>query len=621
MYRGYILIDVTRGLRESDIQEGGNVEMLNVLKNTLSQVDAHRLQTIYEPTVVGVPLQDARIGMCVMPDGEIRSYGFVEKTAPWGYVENEPGVLAYVSSRNCGLDWKLFYTHSNHVMSSCVQSPLSGKFIRVIVHHEDEDEHGVYVRISETGPDDENYREIKITDEIYGDYMLPMFLKKRNRWICPITRDVPVNRKNPTVLYSDDDGESWNIVHLKSAPNHEVKWPHKSTRWQNSGCEPSVTELEDGTLMLIARTSLDYLYVYYSYDGGENWTDGELSDFHSTLTTPGFLKLSDGRILLFWNNTRPMAERDHRSAFPPVEDRVINGWSEDAFTNRDACHVAISEDDGRTWTGFRELFLNELRNKADFRAYGGMISSADKSVQQFQALELPYNKVLVQLGQHEAARKTVIFDLNWLYEKERHEDWQLGLKNLSTHMFVKSVSGSYVNKGFAGHCSWNRTCGALLVPDPDGTCGEVLQICRVKDERMVSDLQGAVWNFPSADQGDIKIQIRVAGSGVKINMCDHWINPTDEYVDIYSSFTWEITGEMLQRDVWHELVISFDTESGIAKLQIEDMVGLKGEQSFTKMQKIKNAAPHGLSYLHIQTLAEETDFKGTYIRKLDYQGK
>lgn len=578
------------------------------MTNGLNKTDEHRLKKIFEPQIVGVPAEDARRNICVMPDGEIRSYGLADKAKIFS---QEDGRRVYLSSKNCGLDWRLCYAKSNHVMGACVQSPLSGKFLAIVSYSEDKK--GTFARISMDGPEDEFYREVKICDIPMVDIFQPIFLKKWNRWACTAHIRKPGGIYHPMVMLSDDDGESWRVASLASTPYHEVKWPHQGMRWQNNGAEPSLIELSNGMIMLLARTSLDFLYQYFSADGGETWTEGECSKFHCTLTTPFLLKLSDGRILLFWNNSRPLAEMDQRKAFPSLGENYLQGKMEDVFTNRDVCHVAISEDDGKTWIGCRELMLSVIRNNSDFRSIGGMFSSADKSVHQFQAIELPYNKVLVELGQHEVSRKTVIFDVDWLYEKERHEDWQQGLKNLSTHMFVKSVSGCFMNKGMVGHCAWNRINGALLLPDPDGNGREVLQICRVRDERLVSDKQGAVWNFPTSNKGEVKLQVQVSGNGIRVNICDHWINPTDEYVGVYSACCFEIDGQMIEKDMWHEITICFDTEKECAELRCGEKI--LGIRQFT------NAMPLGISYLHMQTLAEDTDYKGTYIRRMDFMGK
>lgn len=53
----------------------------------------------------------------------------------------------------------------------------------------------------------------------------------------------------------------------------------------------------------------------------------------------------------------------------------------------------------------RELALNGVRNAADFRVKGGSKSSIDKSVHQFQALELSFGKILVSYGQNAIARR------------------------------------------------------------------------------------------------------------------------------------------------------------------------------------------------------------------------
>lgn len=50
-------------------------------------------------------------------------------------------------------------------------------------------------------------------------------------------------------------------------------------------------------------------------------------------------RLEDGRLLFFWCNTTPLPEME-----------TANGVWDDVFTNRDVTHVAISEDDGKTWT-------------------------------------------------------------------------------------------------------------------------------------------------------------------------------------------------------------------------------------------------------------------------------
>ena len=565
---------------------------LDEITSRLSEEDKSRLKSITSPIVVATPLEDARRNICVMPDGEIRSY-----------YKNK----AYLSSKNGGLDWSYNKGGEDHSMGPAVYLPQSKRFVTVKLVND-----VCYCYISEKGPSDTNPKKVVICSEPIYDSFQPLVLANGRILVSGHMREfVGYVNFYPTVMYSDDQGESWTVKKLPCTPRHQAIWPHKGVRWQNNGAEPHLCQLPDGRICLIARTSLDYFYVYYSSDMGETWTDGEQSMFNGTLTTPYFLTLSDGRSLLFWNNTRPLPELDHKTQWPPVNEMVFEGLRKDVFTNRDACHVAITSD-GKKWLGFRELALNEHRNASDFRTKYGRQETNDKSVHQFQAIELPYGKVMVCYGQHEACRRIAIFDVNWLYEKSRVEDWQMGMKNISTHLFVTSLSGSMIEKGFAGHCAWNRTDGALLVPDPDLVGGEALQIARVIDKRLFSDLQGVVWNFPTADKGEIIMTTRIDGSGVKVCLLDHWINPSDEYVSHYAVSEFVLKSCDLNKNKWNDIKICFD---------VNDVVEVFVDDKLLFKVPIKNLPKHGVSYLHLQTLATETDYQGTLIKKLEYNSK
>ena len=589
---------------------GGYMWYLEKMKALLSEGDLRRLKDIYEPTVVGVQLEDSRKSICVMPDGEIRTYGYVDQSVIAGEnVFYDPGaVRCYLSSRNCGLDWSFRYCDSG-VMGASARIPWSGRYVTVF-SRPDHPVSGTFVHISEIGPDDLSPREYKLCDRVYGDAFQPMAFEDCHRIITTAQYiDPETYNYTPAVFISDDDGESFKIIHLKSTPRHEVKYPDQGPRWNNNGSESTVCKLPDGRLMILARTSLDCLYAYYSSDNGDTWTEGEPSRFHLTNTTPFLLNLSDGRTVLFWNNTRPLAIPDLNKETVPVHKAVFEGRGEFAFTNRDANHAAITSD-GESWTGFREMFLNEIRNCADYRVKGGIMSSRDKSSHQFQAIELPYNKVLVAFGQHFIARRMMIFDLDWLYKNENHEDFQIGLKHMTTHMFVKSYSGSYTNKGYAGHCAFNRTDGALLVPDPDYTGAEALQICRVHDKRLLSELQGAVWNFPAAHEGEIRIRLRVVGEGINVRLCDYHMNAGDPHAGYWSNAEFRLDASVLPRNKWCEVRIVYDTSKNICVYNEEELLF---ECEF------KRPTVNGLSYLHLQTAADSEDFEGTLIGRLDFK--
>lgn len=578
---------------------------LKEMKNNLTTEDEALLKSIYEPQVITIPPSDACRNMCVTTDGEIRIYGAANKVEP-----EDVGTTVYISSKDCGLSWK---THiMEHGVLGC--AGYNPQTVRYISTHPNEyrpernkiiDKAGTWAILSDEGYDSTKYRLVQLSERHIHILRPPIFLESCNRWIIVGEYTYPdYSDKTVVVFYSDDDGESWTEKELlPSAPKFEIKPPHKNTRWQQYSAEPTIAELSGGELVMLVRTSRDYYYTYRSDDKGESWSGPEASQFHGTITMPVLQKLSDGRIVFFWCNTQPLPELDQETVFPPLSVHEKSGVWEDVFTNRDANHLAITEDDMESWIGFRELFLNTIRNNADFRSIGG-VNSRDKSVHQAQILELPFNKLLIHFGQNSVSRKVVILDIDWLYEKERFENFRFGLGNVSTQMYIKSNLGGY--RGFSGHCAYNRTNGALLVPDPSGNFREVLQVARTEDPRLVYKKQGVVWNFPASPKGRVEIELSVLESGVRISLTDRWYNPCDDTVGLEAHISFEVKDKC----DWTTFAIEYNSKTEMAKIFV-------GDKEYDRL--FKATAPNGLCYLHIQTLAEKEDFNGTLIKSFKKQ--
>lgn len=581
-------------------------ELLHRMESLLSEADRRELGRIHAPTVVAVPPMDTRCSICVMPNGEIRIYGVRDKRAFDDF--SHP---VYLASRDCGLSFKQYVPEGITASSG---TPLSnGTYLSVVSAARTETglpsaglgaEKGLFAVISH-GPDDRNFRVIPIDCVDANNMYLPTELSC-GRILCP-AQTVIDGVTHPVVLRSDDMGESWSRTILAACPRHECKWPHKGLRWQNHACEPTLTELSDGSIYLLARTSLDRFYEYVSRDGGESWTEPRESVFHGTLTSPQLLRLSDGRHLCFFNNTQPLPELDHTLQRPALYPGEIDGEDgEDVFTNRDANHAAISEDDGRTWKGFREIALNLIRNDADYRVKGVPFDSRDKSVHQFQAIELPMHRVLLSYGQNAIARRAVIFDVDWLYERSRREDFRCGLGNVSTQVYLKSVPGNF---RVAGHCSWNRTNGAVLMPDPAENFEEAVFLSRLRDPRLFSETQGLVWNFPAAKRGEVRLRLAVAGGPLRLSLTDRWFNPVDETLPYYAELSFEIPKSMLPAAGYGTLTVGFDLERKTAEISVDETrlfsLPLRGE------------AENGLSYLVLQSPYFGEDLEGGYVKSLE----
>lgn len=554
------------------------------------------LGRVSAPVVVATPPTSAVRDLCVTADGEIRHYG-------WKTVDGCRRRV-FLASRD-GANWALRLAAEGDV-GPMVKSPYGDGWL----YWRDGADGFLECVRSKIGPGDVAPSVVRYPWKRQELRQL-LALKGRRRWVAAFS-DVRCENGacyRAALMLSDDDGETWRRVEVAPVPGVEPLAPgDKRPHWFNDGCEPTVAELRDGTLLMAVRTSGPHVAFYRSSDGGETWGEGTPDPaFWQANTMPYLFRLKDGRLLFVWNNTQMLPTRD-ASEYPELDGATLAGTWESVFTNRDALHAAISEDDGRTWRGFREIVLNPIRNAADFRQRGNLpFEEIDKSVHQTQALELPDGKVLLAYGQNVVSRRMVVFDPDWLCETSRKEDFRHGFENVSNHLYVKSLTGGW--KGFAGHCAWNRVPGALLVRDPETdaqTRREVLQLARIRDPRLVSDRQGVVWNFPAARRGRVTLDCRVVGAGFRLTLADHWINPCDETNPARSPFSRVLDDPALRAAGWHAVTVAWDCAAGTAVLSIDGRT--------VATEALASVPPFGLSYLHLQTLAEETDGAGTLFR-------
>lgn len=571
------------------------MDQIKLIRSRMTDEDARLLSDIYEPTVVAVPDADPWHKLTLTRDGRIRFYGNYRQKS----VFDTDCERCYIESSDGGLSWKRHIDDKKRLGSS-VYVDFLDKYLSVVT------EGNFTYAILGSDPDDTEYERILIAEGEYIEPRTPFIMKSLNRILVIIherRRELHPTAFFP-VLLASDDGRNWSVTHLDAAPFYPRRAPGEGIRWQQNNRENTIEELSDGRLMMMSRTATDYHCVSYSDDGGESWSSPAPSTFHSTGTMPLLKRLSDGRLLFLWCNTRPMPEL-------PEADGV---W-EDVFTNRDANHAAISEDDGKSWIGMREMALNPLRCHADFRSHGGPEDGRDKSVHQFEALELPFGKLLVAYGQHKVCRKMVIFDIKWLYETERHENFLHGLESISTQLYVKSILGGCKGKAhnpndYAGHCAYNRTNGALLIPSTENDGHEVLHIRRGDDPRLVSNVCGAVWNFPASRRGTLTVRARVDGEPLRISILDQWMNPCDPTVSKMAFASFKATSAMTENG-FTELTVRFDCDLSSAELYVGD--------SLVESLPLIGDMPNGISYLHLQSAAEYPDPKGALVSHISFK--
>ena len=580
------------------------MDQLSAIESLMTEGEKRRLQKIWAPRVVAHSPSNAGMDLCVMPDGEIRHYG------------KQDGERIYIASRDGGLSWKTCDVEDMSALCAAVRLPDGrwlqsywvegeGGFQGCEMPAPPPDATGWQAVLSEEGPGGAA-RWVKISDDNIRCPRTPVTLSTGRVLIA--ANDCASFPMSVIVARTDDGGLTWRTAKLEGAPPHEISWPHQGVRWQNGSCEPTIIERRDGSLLLIARTSQDVHYSYESFDGGETWTPPRPTSLHGTLTMPTLLRLSSGAMLMFFCNTQPLPEANMEAVWPPLRQSEKEGRGEDVFTNRDANHAAISFDDGKTWRGFRELMLNPIRNAADFRTFGGSDEVLDKSVHQFQAVELPFGKVLLSYGQHATCRRLLIFDWQWLLETRRDEDLSLGLVNLSTQVYYKSVSGNRRTR--SGHCAWNRASGAILVPDPAGNYEEALYLQANPDPRLVTPLQGAVWNFPAARRGEARVCLRPGGEGLTLTLADRWFNPSDAYAGAFSPFQVTLYACQCPENAWSECRMIWDEVYCDVLLNDKPLVRLKAHCE----------APNGLCYLMLQSAQRPGMGSGSYIKRLAMKG-
>ena len=271
----------------------------------------------------------------------------------------------------------------------------------------------------------------------------------------------------------------------------------------------------------------------------------------------------------------------------------------------------MNDDGGKTFKGYREILLNSVRNNADFRYVGGHFAKGDKSIHQFQAIELPYGKVLIAVGQNAISRRLLIMDLRYLYETERKEDFIDGLCRVSSHLYLKSYSSaSGVEPN--GHCQWNRFPGVVMMPDPtwDGKIGtphrEVVLIRKTADDRLYNSIGGITWNFPMSRKGEVSACVLLTEKRLRFTLSDRWFNSCDEFAGSLSPFTFEVDTEDISTK-FVTITLRYDVDAGRTEVY--------ADEKFLFFVDMSRNVPTGISYLLLQCAADG-DSKGAYIREL-----
>ncbi len=135
------------------------------------------------------------------------------------------------------------------------------------------------------------------------------------------------------VYYSDDGGDTW----CRSEGEMAVKYRDGDhVAGFDNFEEPAVAELHDGRLLCFGRTNTGRIWQSFSSDQGVTWSEPEPTKLAASYS-PVSLKTipTTGNLLCVWNQASP--------------EEILYGYG------RMRLSCAVSKDDGKTWTCFRNL--------------------------------------------------------------------------------------------------------------------------------------------------------------------------------------------------------------------------------------------------------------------------
>jgi hypothetical protein len=408
-------------------------------------------------------------------------------------------------------------------------------------------------------------------EKIYSGYVgsIRGFIQlKNNRLLLVFARAVPERSQKPEKgetdygwneiisMYSDDLGGTW----LSS--ENGVNIPVESTQvTRYGGVEPVVIELNSNKLWMLIRTNKGYLYESFSDNSGKTWSPPERTNFISSDSPADLLRLSDGRIVMMWSGNKR--------------------WDDDrSYANggREVLHAAISNDDGKTWKGYREVLVSPS---------GHFIVKRDIGTAYPSAVETEEKKVLFLSGQAEE-RAIAMFDPDWLEKSTARDNFTEGLSQWS--LFGAD----------------STTCLTSLPSNMEKSALIIKKSISNRDH----DTE-AVWNFPMTKKGKLIINVFLneESKGINLALTDHFSVSYDTKASQNSAFSCSLdknkdglkTGNL-------KVAVKWDCSQGKAFIYLNN----KMIKEITYGRKAVN----GLNYLRVGIPGNEPDSAGYFIKSV-----
>ncbi|MCO6457345.1 MAG: exo-alpha-sialidase [Pirellulaceae bacterium] len=393
----------------------------------------------------------------------------------------------------------------------------------------------------------------------------------------PHAKAVPPHGRHQTIiLYSDDGGQTW-----RESESKLIAPCYAGFNGSNEGaCEPAIEQLRDGSLWMLMRSQTGFLYESSSRDNGATWDQASASRFSTSTGPPNIMRHKNGWLVVCWNNCE----------LPPRHEGA------GVYGGRDALHIAVSSDEGRTWRGFREIYLDHRRND-------NPAQSGDRGTAYPLAAYTADGQIVVLAGQGHGGRNPILVDPAWIVETSASSDFSDGLEQWSVHKHHGPAKGW-----------WRaRAVGCQLVAHPSNPAARCLNV-RKADE-LPAD--GATWNFPNGWRGSLtaRLMIRQGFHGGVICLNDRMFDPANDFGEQFAIFQAAIErdgqlGEArLRPGTWHDVTLKWDLSAAQCELQVDGRPAGR--------LPLRCPTLNGISYVRFRSAATVIDAAGVLVERVE----
>jgi hypothetical protein len=247
-------------------------------------------------------------------------------------------------------------------------------------------------------------------------------------------------------------------------------------------------------------------------------------------------------------------------------------------------HAAISDDDGRTWRGYREVARNPFIDEPP-------PPSGDHGVSYTLPTLTKDGEIITPLQVGGTGGMWLLrFSPEWLCETNRKTDFTSGAEG------------------------WHHfgTKGVEIVSHPEKAGAKVLQLRKPEADWP----SAAVWNFPNGMNGRLQIRLKLKSgfAGVRIGLTDHFsvpFDPEDQYhnlVNLPIGSDGQLGQTALAPARWHTLELRWNCTKQECRILVD------GHPVETLPMQRRSS---GVNYVRISSTADPTDAAGLLIESVD----